>query len=238
MWRERTSRVLVEGHRAVRSAVSSRGVETVLYTPTAAKLRSEVLDGARERGARMHEIAPSVKAYLTSATTAPDVVAVASAPEGRITALPPAPSGIVLSNVRDPAAVGSMLATAVSAGAPALVIGPGCADVLSPKCIRAGQGAQFLSPVVRAPDLAHAVATLRASGSKIVALLADGPSLWDAKLAGPAMFIVAGEGSTGEEAALADEVVAVPATGGVTPSLAAQMAIVMYEWVRQGGAHA
>jgi RNA methyltransferase, TrmH family len=233
MWRERTSRVLIEGHRAVRSAVSGRGVDTVLYTPTGARLRGEVLDAARSAGARAQEISPAVMAYLTSATTAPDVLAVGTSPLRRAESIGGGCT-IIFSEVKDPATLGSMMATAVAAGAGGLVIGPGCTDVLAPKCIRSAQGAHFLVPVVRAPDLGVAVAGARERGAPVFGVGVMGHAPWDVKLVGDITLLVAGEGSTGSDLALADDVIAVPAPDTIGPSLASRVAIVLYEWVRQG----
>lgn len=133
MWRERTGRILVEGHRAVRSALFGGRVEVLLYTGTGERLRAEVVEEARAAGARTHEVAPSVMSYLTSATTAPDVLAVALMPSRSLASTGSAPRGIMLTKVHDPATLGSMMATAVAVDAPTIVIGPECADVFGPK---------------------------------------------------------------------------------------------------------
>lgn len=165
--------------------------------------------------------------YLASATTAPSVIAVAPMPQRMLGSIQ-ASSGVIAAGVHDPATLGSILATSVAAGAHGLVIGPRCADVFAPKCLRSGQGAQFLAPPARA-DLDVAVAWARARGSKVVALTEDGAAPWDVSLGGPVMVLVAPEGAD------ADERVAVP-SGSLLPSLSARVAVVLYEWVRQGGA--
>jgi TrmH family RNA methyltransferase len=231
MWRERTSRVLVEGHRAVRSALSGGSVETVLYTPVAARLRADVIALAEGHGARAHEISPAVMSYLTSATTAPDVLAVAAMPLARAMRGP----GLILSEVRDPATVGSVMASAAAVGFSSIVVAPGCADVFSGKCLRAAQGAHFRTAVVKVASLFDAVEMARAGGMQVVGLAEKGASPWETALAGPMMLVVTG--ATEVDPSLCDEVVAVPA-GEIAPSLSARAAVVLYEWVRQGGATA
>ncbi len=56
------------------------------------------------------------------------------------------PSGrlvLVLDAVQDPGNVGTILRAAVASGVNAVIVGPDCADVYSPKVVRAGMGAHF-----------------------------------------------------------------------------------------------
>jgi TrmH family RNA methyltransferase len=59
-----------------------------------------------------------------------------------------------LDGVQDPGNVGTIIRTAAAFAATRVVLGAGCADPWSPKCLRAGMGGQFHVPVVEHDDLA------------------------------------------------------------------------------------
>lgn len=229
-WRERASRVLVEGHRAVDGAVRAGVlIDEVFYTSAVANARTDLLDRARGRGARLHEVAPSVMSYLTSAAAAPGVLAVAEMRSMPLSGLgPERAAGVFLRDVRDPATVGSILASTAASGGRCAMIAAGTADVFRPSAVRAGQGAHFHLAIVRGVDLETGVEYARAQGSRVIELVARGPSPWAVDLSGPILLSIGGS----DEKVHADAQVAVPA-GSVTPSLSAQAAAVLYEWVRQ-----
>ena len=229
-WRERTSRLLVEGHRAVDGAVRAGvSIDDVFYTSIGTRARTDLLERARGCGARLHEVSPSVMSYLTSAATAPGVLAVAEMRSMPLSGLgPERAAGVLLRDVRDPATVGSILATTVASGGRCAMIAAGTADVFRPSTVRAGQGAHFHLAIVRGIDLETGVECARAQGSRVIELVERGPSPWDVDLSGPILLSIGG--LTGS--VLADAQVAVP-SGPVTPSLSAQAAAVLYEWVRQ-----
>ena len=72
------------------------------------------------------------------------VVAAAALPE----ALPGPALMVVLDGMQDPGNLGTILRTALAAGAGAVITSPGCADVFAPKVVRAGMGAHFRLPVL------------------------------------------------------------------------------------------
>ena len=71
---------------------------------------------------------------------------------------------LLLENIQDPGNVGTMLRTAAAAGVAQVLLSKHCAFAWSPKVLRAGQGAHFLTTIVEDIDLcAWSAAFSRAS---------------------------------------------------------------------------
>ena len=147
---------------------------------------------------------------------------------------------LLLEDLQDPGNVGTILRTAAAAGVGQVLMSKHCAFAWSPKVLRAGQGAHFLTTVVEDVDLAAWVASFRAADGHVVALVAHGGAeLFRARLVRPLAFAIGNEG-TGLSAQLtdaADQRVTIPMPGG-TESLnaAAAAAIALFEGVRQNRA--
>jgi TrmH family RNA methyltransferase len=153
-------------------------------------------------------------------------------------ALPtPADFCLLLEDLQDPGNVGTILRTAAAAGVGQVLMSKHCAFAWSPKVLRAGQGAHFLTTVVEDVDLAAWVASFRANDGRVVALVArGGADLFRAKLARPLAFAIGNEGAglSSRLTDAADQRVTIPMPGG-TESLnaAAAAAIALFECVRQ-----
>jgi TrmH family RNA methyltransferase len=150
---------------------------------------------------------------------------------------PPADFCLLLEDLQDPGYVGTILRTAAAAGVGQVLMSKHCAFAWSPKVLRAGQGAHFLTTVVENVDLAAWVASFRAGAGRVVALVAHGGAdLFRARLVRPLAFAIGNEGA-GLSAQLtdaSDQRVTIPMPGG-TESLnaAAAAAIALFESVRQ-----
>jgi len=230
--RERRGLVLVEGHRAVRAALESGVVAELFFTPGARSRRADLLQTAADIGVHAAEVTTTVMGSLTTVVATPDIFAVAS--------LKPAsaggsvgPTGVILSNVRDPASAGGIMATAAAMGMSGIVAVKGTADLFDPKAIRAGQGAHFLLPVMRGLGEEEAIDRFRDVGARIVTLSEEGSSPWEADLAGPLALVVCGRGLPPSAAILARTDTRIKVEGSI--SIAAASAIVLYERRRQGG---
>lgn len=81
-----------------------------------------------------------VAAALSSADVAPERLRMAR--RGRMR-----PLLLVLDAISDPGNLGTILRTALAADVDEVLLGPGCADPLAPKVVRAGSGAHFHLPV-------------------------------------------------------------------------------------------
>lgn len=158
-----------------------------------------------------------------------------------IARIPPPPtrqlSGtlLLLDGVQDPGNTGTLLRTAAAAGVNQVWLGPGCADIWSPKVLRAGMGAQFVLPCLERVDLLAALQTF--PGRLAVTQLADSTDLFDTDLCGDLALVMGSEGQ-GVSAPLltrADIRLRIPMVTGSVESLnvAAAAAICLYERWRQ-----
>ncbi|MBX3283833.1 MAG: RNA methyltransferase [Actinobacteria bacterium] len=144
---------------------------------------------------------------------------------------------LVLVDVADPGNAGTLVRSAVAAGAGTVVVAGGV-DPTSPKVVRSSAGALFGVDVV-VTDLGpvEVVDRLDASGYAVVATVVDGASPYDAvDLTGPVAVVVGNEahGLPAAVAEVAQRAVSIP-MAGPTESLNAAMAgtIVCFEVLRQ-----
>ena len=99
---------------------------------------------------------------------------------------------LMLEDIQDPGNLGSMLRTALGAGVEAVYLSKACTDAWSPKCLRGGQGAQFLLPIFEGVDIVEAMQNF---AGKSYATTLDGSSLYAQDLSQPTAFIIGNEGA-------------------------------------------
>ncbi|MFO1324146.1 MAG: RNA methyltransferase [Burkholderiales bacterium] len=152
---------------------------------------------------------------------------------------PPAAFHLLLDDVQDPGNVGTILRTAAAAGVDQVLLSRGCAFAWSPKALRAGQGAHFLTTIVEDVDLPAWSADFRARGGHVAATVAHGGAdLYAAPLPRPLAVVIGNEGAgiTAPVLAAADRRVSIPMPGGMESlNAAAAAAVVLFEAVRTRG---
>ncbi|TMH67003.1 MAG: RNA methyltransferase [Betaproteobacteria bacterium] len=234
--RRKTGRCVLEGEHLVAVYCDRIGApETLLVV-------EEALDDPRiatliERVPDHDVLVVSQRMFANIASLPADigVLAVVQTPAPTL----PAPEGfcLLLENIQDPGNVGTMLRTAAAAGVAQVLLSKHCAFAWSPKVLRAGQGAHFLTTIVEDIDLCAWSAAFRAGGGHVVALIArDGRDLYDTEVDWPLALAVGNEGAGVSDAlcAQADVQVTIPMPGG-TESLnaAAAAAVALFECVRR-----
>ncbi|OFZ68203.1 MAG: hypothetical protein A2Z01_05685 [Betaproteobacteria bacterium RBG_16_58_11] len=142
---------------------------------------------------------------------------------------------VLLEAIQDPGNLGAMLRTAAAAGVDAVYLSKGCAEVWSPKALRAGMGAQFALALHEHADLTLIARELK---SLIATSLDAQQSLYDLDLSGPVAFVFGNEGA-GLSPALLDTAthqVKIPMPGKAESlNVAAAAAVCLFECVRQRG---
>lgn len=172
-----------------------------------------------------------------------DQIALTDSPSGLITvSVQPLPEGqpdqtmdaLVLDRIQDPGNVGSLIRTAVAAGIRQVVLSAGCADAWSPRCLRAGQGAQWLTAIYGDVDLSGFLE--RYPGAIAATLLDGGLPLYTQDLRQPTAWLFGNEGQGVEKhlAAMATHRVTIPMPGGMESlNVNAAAAVCLFEQVRQ-----
>ena len=197
--RRKTGRFVLEGARLVGDALqNAQAPEAVFFTAQACQKHPALYAQARQNGTALFEISDAVAARMADTAAPQGVFAVAFVLD-KAFALDKINLGgayVALENVSDPGNVGTILRTAEALGLDGALLSPGCADVWSPKVVRASMGAVLRLPLWRAEDLPAALGTLRAAGMQTLAALPDraAPPLDSLSLAGGVAAVFGNEG--------------------------------------------
>jgi TrmH family RNA methyltransferase len=223
--RKRTGLFVDEGEDALRSALAA-GIAPVEAFVDDDLGSDRIADELSAAGSQVQRCTAEVMAALSSLSHASRAIGVLRAND-----LPPlvresaaATVGLHLHGVSDPGNLGTLLRSAHGFGPAHVALAEGCADPLSPRCVRASMGAIYHVPVIvlaEAPPLA--LIALDARGERTLAELA--PSA-------PVAFALGGErsGLPAEVAAAADEVARIPlAEGAESLNVAIAGALALYE---------
>lgn len=143
---------------------------------------------------------------------------------------------VVLEDVQDPGNLGSILRSAAAAGIRQVYLSAHCADLWSPKVLRAGMGAHFHMECFAGVDLAGFAAAF--PGRLIATHLAARQSVFDTDLTGQVGLVFGNEGAGLSRDVLdaVDCVVAIPMPGKTESlNIAAAAAVCLFERVRQLG---
>lgn len=143
---------------------------------------------------------------------------------------------ILLEDVQDPGNLGSILRTAAAAGCDAAFLSTGCADVWSPKVLRAAMGGHFALSIHEHVDLFNVAAVFE--GMLFATSLQATRSLYDCKLTGNIAFAFGNEGAglSPELSNVCGQLITIPMPGEVESlNVAAAAAVCLFEAVRQRG---
>ena len=236
--RQEQQAYLVEGIRLMEEALAAGVLPKAVYV-NAARLTASPRGAALL--ARLQSLRPSPEEMSLAAISAAGDT---ETPQGVLAVLPlPPPQRVpvgsalvvVLDGMQDPGNLGTILRTALAAGAGAVITSPGCADMHAPKTVRAGMGAHFRLPVLSAVPWGEMSALL--TGRHVLLAVPQGGTPYTlVDWRGPSALIIGGEAQgVGEEArALATLEVSIPMAPG-TESLNAAVAagVLLFEAYRQ-----
>ena len=225
--RRETGCFLVEGRKMVEEALHSAfHVEAVL----ADEARLSEFDLPQD--ARVYAMPAHVLAAVCDTKTPQGVAAVV-----RMTDTPVRGSRIVaLDGVQDPGNVGTIVRTADAAGFDGVLMSTQCADVFSPKVLRATMGSIFRMGIRVTDDLPGELSRMAAQGASVISSQLDGMPFYERAPVGEQFVLVIGSegnGVTDEVKAVATHRVKLPMRGGAESLNAAVAAsIMMYELTR------
>lgn len=232
--RERSKRGLVflEGTRLVKVCREHVGEAETVVVRASERGREDLSDLIRSPWGRRYIILDDVlfRDLGTLKSPAP-VMAVVSRPKGK-----PWGKGdaLLIEGIQDPGNLGTMFRSAAAAGVTAAFLSGTCADAWSPKCLRAGMGAQFMMEIFEKADLVKKARTLKGT---VVALTPGSPtSLYEVDLTASSAFAVGseGEGLSAELREAASVRAGIPMPGWKESlNAAAALSIGLFEMVRQ-----
>ncbi len=143
---------------------------------------------------------------------------------------------VAMDGVQDPGNVGTIIRTADAAGFDGVLLSQQCADVFSPKVLRATMGSIFRMGIAVTEDLPGALREQMASGASVISSQLDGQPFYRMDAVGEKFVLVIGSegnGVTEEVRALATHRVRLPMRGGAESLNAAVAAgVMMYELTR------
>jgi TrmH family RNA methyltransferase len=170
-------------------------------------------------------------------STLPAAVGILAVVTTPVSTLPP-PAGfhLLLDDVQDPGNVGAILRTAAAAGVEQVLLSKHCAFAWSPKVLRAGQGAHFLTTIVEDVDLVAWSREFKRSGHVVATVATGGANLYAMDFPSRVAIMIGNEGA-GLSKALLNESntrITIPMPGGAESlNAAAAAAVGLVECVRQ-----
>jgi len=236
--RDESGQFVIEGVRLIEDAVShGADISEVYYSNIISERGSRVVQILRDRNIPVEEVQESIFNAVMDTSTSQGLAAVCRKHE--ITLPDNLDFIVVADQLRDPGNLGTVIRTAASAGAQAVLTTPESVDLYSPKVLRSAMGAHFhiICGEMEWNDL-EKIKTRKASET-ITAYVAtaNGELLcWQGDFTRPTMIIIGSEADGATESAykVADYRLSIPMPGKME-SLNAGVAagILIFEVVRQ-----
>lgn len=105
------------------------------------------------------------------------------------------PLVVVLDEIEDPQNAGAIVRTAAGFGASAVVFGRDRAAPLSPAMVKASAGGVEYIDLVRVPNIARAIGSLKENGIQTTGLAGEATaSIWEINFTGPSALVIGSEG--------------------------------------------
>jgi RNA methyltransferase, TrmH family len=242
--RDETGRFLIEGCRAVATALGSRGsIVEIFLDDEGASCAEEIRTLAGQAGAQIVEVNDRVLKAVADTTTPQGVVAVAEKPATTLAHIATGSSLVlVAAGISDPGNAGTLIRSAIAANANGVVFTDGAVDPFGPKTTRAAAGMIFEIPIATQPEMPVVVSALRDAGLQLVGASADAPtSITELDLTRPIAIVLGNEarGIGSHHQAMMDVVAAIPMPGPAESlNVGVAGSILLFEAVRQRGPHA
>ena len=228
--RRETGCFLVEGRKMVEEALASTfPVEAVLVDD------ARLTEFRLPEGIPVYTMPGHVLAAVCDTKTPQGIAAVVRITEVELKAK----RLIAMDGVQDPGNVGTIIRTADAAGFEGIILSNQCADVFSPKVLRATMGSIFRMGIRVTDDLPGLLQTMVAQGASVLSSQLDGEPFYQRSPLNERFVLVIGSegnGVTDEVKAVATHKVKLPMRGGAESLNAAVAAgIMMYELTRDLG---
>lgn len=227
--------VVAEGAKVIQAALDGGADIRELYLGPDADPSLE--EAAARSGATLHRLSAGVLDRVASTVTPQSELALVDLPSAELGGLRSAELLLVGVAIQDPGNAGTMVRTALAAGASGIVFCEGSVDVFSPKTVRSSAGAVFALPIVQGLAPVDALEAIAEMGlNRVGTSSAGGQDIYDADLAGRVAIVVGNEanGLPSELEDHLDQKVRIPMLGPADSlNVAVASALVCFEAVRQ-----
>ncbi|MBQ8171973.1 MAG: RNA methyltransferase [Oscillospiraceae bacterium] len=198
-----------------------------------------VTERALKKYPAAQELIAAAKGYAVISEDIAEYISDTKAPQGlfaeiRRSAAAQMPSGklVMLDGVQDPGNVGTIIRTAEALGIKAVLLSPACADVYSPKTLRASMGSVFRLPCITC-DIPQMIATLRSDGYSVYGSMLDEAAqrLGDISFPDKSAVVIGSEGSgiSDATASACTGGLYIPISGAESLNAAAAASIILWE---------
>jgi RNA methyltransferase, TrmH family len=194
-YRRRYRQFVVEGERAVESAVFGSAVLSEVVHLTDAPPGNELLAHLSRTAVPVIPVEPAVFNRFSDVENAQGILAIAAIPDASVEDVLAEPRVIALDALQDPGNVGTLIRTAAWFGIRGIVVGKGTADPYMAKAVRASMGGIFDVAIYEAEDLASLLADAATRGFEVVAADMEGEPLSSWRPAERTVLVLGNEGA-------------------------------------------
>ena len=236
--REARRAALVDSPLALEEAIASGARVLDLFVSDEFDGRSHFLALAAEHHVVPVSVPGRVLGALADTSTPQGVVAVVETPAVSLEeALEGSSLVLVMLGVSDPGNAGTLVRSAVAAGADAVVFARGAVDPFHPKTLRASGGSLWRIPIATAVDVSRCIQVLEESDLAMIGADARAATaLWEADLRRPLALVLGSEsrGLSAEIASHVSETYSIPMPGPAESlNIAVAGSIFLFECARQ-----
>ncbi len=209
-------------------------INTALVTENAASRYPQTFT-ALHRAEELVVISQEVAEYISDTKAPQGLFAIAEKPHSA--GIPDGAGRLVLlDGVQDPGNVGTILRTAEALGFDGVVLSPECADIWSPKTLRASMGSVFRLPCIIG-GLEGIITGLKDDGFRVYGSMLDSSAakLGEIEFPERAAVVIGSEGAgiSREVAGACDQAVYIPISGAESLNAGAAAAILLWELSRR-----
>ena len=188
--RKKQGAFVLEGIRLLEEAFNTQfAPQLLLYTTDLDQRGLQLVKDFESRGVVSEQTAPEVLSSVSDTETPQGILAIY--PLFSLPVPDPADFLLIADEIRDPGNLGTIIRTALAAGAEGVLLTPGTVDPFSPKVVRAAMGSHFHLPIKTV-----SWAEIKKITRGLTLFLADmnvGVDLWQSDLRNPLAIIIGGE---------------------------------------------
>jgi TrmH family RNA methyltransferase len=236
--REESNLFVIEGVRLVEDAViHNADISEVFFSNALSERGKSLVDDLFQKDIIVEEVEESVLLSILDTSNPQGIAAICRIPEIKFSEH--SDFVIIADQIRDPGNLGTLLRTAASAGAQAVITTRGSVDLFSPKVVRSAMGAHFHLTCFEADweEIKVMLHANRTNPLTVYSATAQGEkNYWDCGFKSPTLLIIGSEADGVSKTALeiSDFNVSIPMPGNFESLNAAVAAgIIIFEVVRQ-----